>query len=83
MRVQLLAIATAVIEDKCLVWGCRASIYFLFLHLIFSEIVTATVKKGLNDCFSSRTAPLRVQFFAIATAVYKDKCLVWGCRASI
>jgi hypothetical protein len=26
---------------------------------------------------------MRVQLFAIATAVYKDKCFVSGCRASI
>jgi hypothetical protein len=32
-----------VYKDKCVLWGCRASILFLLRNLIFSDIVTATV----------------------------------------
>jgi hypothetical protein len=51
MRVQRFAIATAVYSDKCLVLGCRASIKFLLLHLIFSGIVTAVVQKVTKQLF--------------------------------
>jgi hypothetical protein len=51
MRVQRFAIATAVYRDKCLVWGYWASIQFLLLHLIFSEIVTAPVQQVIKRLF--------------------------------
>jgi hypothetical protein len=38
-------IATAVYNDKFLVWGCSSSIQFLLLNLIFSGFVTAIVQK--------------------------------------
>jgi myo-inositol catabolism protein IolC len=83
MRVQRFAISTAVY--KVYNWN-------QFIGPVFSSSCAPSLsvklslqqsKKWLNDSFSSRTAPMRVQRFAIASAVYKDNCLPSGCRASI
>jgi hypothetical protein len=54
---------------------------------LVETIVTAVslVLKGSSnrDACTGRTCLCFNKLFSIATAVYKDKCLVSGCRASI
>jgi hypothetical protein len=83
LRVQQLLLGTLCIETN--VWyGVVRPVFSSSCSTSFSvKLSLQMTKKWLNDYFSFRTSTMRVQLCAIATAVYRDKWLVWGCKASI